>query len=247
MRPTVGERRLEVGRPGPVRRPDLDQPRAGAPDDLGDPHAAADLDQLAARHDDAAAAPGQPDREGERRRVVVGDERILGAGQGDEVVLGDPRSAAPRRPVVAVHLEQQRSRCATAAAAATAAAGHGARPRFVWMITPVALMSRREARIGRIRRGGRRRVVGERRPASRGSAPAASRARSSSTTARATARERAGARVAIRRRGRSAAQHGVDARADAGGRPASTSSVPPWRERVGVEPTTPRRARRHRF
>ena len=47
--------RLEVRDPRPVRRPDLDQPRPGPPDDLRDPHAAADLDELAARHGHAAA------------------------------------------------------------------------------------------------------------------------------------------------------------------------------------------------
>ena len=67
LRPPLGERRLEVGGARPVRRPDLDQLRAGAPDDLGDAHAAADLDELAARDDDPAAT-GQPDRERERRR-----------------------------------------------------------------------------------------------------------------------------------------------------------------------------------
>ena len=62
----VGERRLEVRDARAVRRPDLDQLRAGAPDDLGDPDAAADLDELAARDDDAAAAARQPDGERER-------------------------------------------------------------------------------------------------------------------------------------------------------------------------------------
>ena len=57
---------VEVGGPRPVRRPDLDQPSAGPAHDLGDPDATADLDQLAPRHRDTAAA-GQPDRERERR------------------------------------------------------------------------------------------------------------------------------------------------------------------------------------
>ena len=104
-RPAVGERRLEVGGARPVRRPDLDQPRAGPPDDLRDPDAAADLDQLAARDRDAVLA-GQPDREDERRRVVDRDERVLGAGQRDEVVLGgaEPRAAPAGVPV---ELEQR--------------------------------------------------------------------------------------------------------------------------------------------
>ena len=60
-RPAVRERRLEVGGAGPVRRADLDQPRPGPPDDLGDPDAAADLDELAARDGDPAAAPRERD------------------------------------------------------------------------------------------------------------------------------------------------------------------------------------------
>ena len=70
------------------------EPRAGAPDDLGDPHATADLDELAAGHDDAAATPGEADGQGHRGGVVVGDERVLGAGQRDEVVLRDPGTRA---------------------------------------------------------------------------------------------------------------------------------------------------------
>ena len=73
--------------------PDLDEPRAGPPDDLGDAHAAADLDQLAARHGDAAPA-GQAHRERQRRRVVVRDQGVLGAGQRDEVLLGGAEAAA---------------------------------------------------------------------------------------------------------------------------------------------------------
>ena len=91
-RPALGERRLEVGGPRPVRRPDLDQLRAGPPDDLRDPDAATDLDELAARDDDPAA-PGQPDRERERGGVVVRDEGVLGAGQRDQVLLGLPEPA----------------------------------------------------------------------------------------------------------------------------------------------------------
>ena len=55
----IGERRLEVRRARPVRRPDLDQARAGPPDDLGDPDAATDLDELAAA---TATPPPRPAR-----------------------------------------------------------------------------------------------------------------------------------------------------------------------------------------
>ena len=105
LRAALGERRLEVGGAGAVRGADLDQLRAGPPDDLGDPDAAADLDELAAR-DDHPAATGQADRERERRGVVVGDERVLGAGQRDEVLLGGPDAgAAPAG--LAVELEEE--------------------------------------------------------------------------------------------------------------------------------------------
>ena len=105
LRPTLGQRRLEVGGPRPVRRPDLDQLRAGAPDDLGDPHATADLDELAARDDDPATS-GEADRERDRGRVVVRHERVLGAGQGDQVLLGRPDACAATAGL-AVQLEQQ--------------------------------------------------------------------------------------------------------------------------------------------
>ena len=45
-----------VGDPGAVRRTHLDQPQPGAPDDVRDAHAAADLDQLAAGDRDAPGA-----------------------------------------------------------------------------------------------------------------------------------------------------------------------------------------------
>ena len=89
----------------PVGRPDLDQPGAGSSDDLRDPDAAADLDQLAARDRDPVPA-GEPDREHECGRVVDRDQRVLGAGQRDEVLL---RGAKPRPATagVAVELEER--------------------------------------------------------------------------------------------------------------------------------------------
>ena len=104
-RPPVRERRLEVGGASPVGRADLDQARARSPDDLRDAHATADLDQLAARDRDPVLA-GQPDREHERRGVVDRDERVLGAGQGDEVVLDGPEPRAATTGL-AVELEQR--------------------------------------------------------------------------------------------------------------------------------------------
>ena len=100
-RPAVGQRRLEVGDPGPVRRPDLDEARPGPPDDLRDPHAAADLDELAARDGHAPAAPGQADRQGDGRGVVVDDQGVRGASERDEVPLrlAEARAAPARRRI----------------------------------------------------------------------------------------------------------------------------------------------------
>ncbi len=105
--PTFGERGLVVLGAGPVRRPDLDQLYPGPSDDLGDPDAAADLDEFAAPDRDAATSPGEADRQGDRRRVVVRHERVLGPRQGDEVLFRppgiaprdgpDPRSSSSRR------------------------------------------------------------------------------------------------------------------------------------------------------
>ena len=64
-----------------VGRADLDEPRAGAAHDLRQAKGAADLDQLAARHD-RAAPPGESiEREQHGRGVVVDDGRRLGPGQ----------------------------------------------------------------------------------------------------------------------------------------------------------------------
>ena len=90
-RAAVGQGRLEVARACPVGGADLDEPGTGPAHDLGDPHATADLDQLAARDRDPVF-PGQPDRQCDGRRVVDRDQRILGPGQRDEVLLGDPEA-----------------------------------------------------------------------------------------------------------------------------------------------------------
>ena len=84
--------------------------------------------------------PDEPDRERDGRRVVVRDEGVLGAGQRDEVVLGDARPG-PALAGRAIELEEQVAASARSAAPAATAAGHGARPRFVWTMTPVALMT----------------------------------------------------------------------------------------------------------
>ena len=183
----------------------------GPPDDLRDAHAAADLDQLAARHDDPAAS-GQPDRERERRGVVVRHQRVLGTGQRDEVVLGD-RGTARR----AARSSRSSSRSSVTPAPRRGCrdrgAGHGARPRFVWTITPVALMTVLDAATApEGGRAGRRRSSASA-STSRGAGAAASR--SALARRRRTSRRRAPARrdrIARRARRASDREHRVDAR-----------------------------------
>jgi hypothetical protein len=73
---------LVVGQARTVRRPDLDEAGTRLRDHLGDPEAAADLDQLPARDDDRGAVARQ--RRGGQQHgagaVVDGDRRV-GAGQ----------------------------------------------------------------------------------------------------------------------------------------------------------------------
>ena len=74
-RPSPGRSPLVVGRARAIRRPDLDEPRAGARENVRDAEAVADLDQLAARHDDLAVLGERREREEHRGGVVVDDER----------------------------------------------------------------------------------------------------------------------------------------------------------------------------
>ena len=107
-RATLAERCLVVLDAGPVRRPDFDEAGAGPPDDLRDPDAAADLDELAPPDDDALPA-GQADGEDQGGGAVVRDQGVLGAGEGDEVLLGRA-VAAPPPSGGAVELEKERAR-----------------------------------------------------------------------------------------------------------------------------------------
>ena len=75
--------------------PDLDEPAPRLRHDLGDPEPAADLDQLAARHDDVAAAGQRGQREEHRGRVVVHDEPGLGAARLGEQRAGVVMARAP--------------------------------------------------------------------------------------------------------------------------------------------------------
>ena len=175
------------------------------------------------RHDDAAAT-GEPDRERDGGRVVVRDERILGAGERDEVLLGRAVAAAAAAGL-AVELEQQVP-AAASRAASIAAAGHGARPRFVWTMTPVALMTRAGPAI-------RSSARGVRRPPHRAPPASSARRTASGRQARALlvhdgARHREHRRrVAPGRGGARGREHALDAGRARAGRRRSSGRRPP--------------------
>ena len=160
------DRPLVVGRARAVRRPDLDEPRARAREHVGNAEAVADLDQLAARDDDLATFRERGEREQHRGRVVVDDERGLGARQAPEerreVVLARAALAALEVVLevrVAARRPPRRARARRPAS--------GARPRFVCTRTPVAFSTRRSdgRRARASSRGPRRRCGPGRRPA----------------------------------------------------------------------------------
>ncbi len=72
---------LVVGRARPVRRSHLDEARARARQYVRDAEAVADLDQLPARDEHLATLGKRRQRQQHRGRVVVDDERCLGARQ----------------------------------------------------------------------------------------------------------------------------------------------------------------------
>ena len=93
---------LVVGGARAICGADLAQPRARAREHVRDPEAVADLDQLAPRDEHLAALGERGERQHHRSRVVVHDQRALGAGQppqdpGDVIL---PRAAAARLQVV---------------------------------------------------------------------------------------------------------------------------------------------------
>ena len=99
-----GARAVVVGRSCAVRRADLDEPRAGARQYVGDAEAVADLDQLAARDEHLALFGERREREQHRGGVVVDDDRGLctreAAQDRRDVIL-----ARPARPFGEVVLE----------------------------------------------------------------------------------------------------------------------------------------------
>ena len=108
-RPAVGEHLLEVGDPRPVRRAHLDQPRAGPPDDLRDPDAAADLDQLAAATRRRRRRPARPTASASAAALLVTTSASSAPVSATRCssALAIPAAAAAR---LAVELEEQRPR-----------------------------------------------------------------------------------------------------------------------------------------
>ena len=70
--------------PGAVGGADVDEPGAGLLHHLGDPERPTDLDRLAPGHGDVATIGERSDHEQHGGRVVVDDDRRLGAAQPGE-------------------------------------------------------------------------------------------------------------------------------------------------------------------
>ena len=75
------DRTLVILAVGAVRRPDLDELRPGPRHDIGNAERSTDLHQLAARHDRVAVAGERREREQQRPRGVVHDERVRRSGE----------------------------------------------------------------------------------------------------------------------------------------------------------------------
>jgi hypothetical protein len=82
QRPRLGAHSgLVVAQVRAIRGADLAEPRAALRHHVGHAKRAADLDQLAPRQDHLAVRGQRVEREQHRGRVVVDDERVLGAGR----------------------------------------------------------------------------------------------------------------------------------------------------------------------
>ncbi len=146
------------------------------------------------------------------------------------------RKRRPRRPV-AGSSSRNDVPAAAAAAASIAARGHAARPRFVWIRTPVALITRVRPAADSNAPSRATTSAPTLRPTTR-ARPRRVAARSSSTTARATASTAPGSRSP--RDGRAAAS----TRSTDGGRDASVVIDPPWTGGSAWESNPPRDAER---
>src|ERR1035441_5455958 len=152
-------RRPVVAQASAVSGPNLDQPRAGLDDHLGNPEGAPDLDQLATGDDPLPPATGE-----RRGRAQSGRWTCP---------WREPRSPVARSSSRLLYPMAAR------ATAARAAGASGARPRFVCTTTPVAFSTRRSE--------GSRRSFARASKSTSSSAPSSSSARRSARVARATA------------------------------------------------------------
>ena len=157
------DRQRVVGRARAVGRAHLAQPRARLGHHVGHPEPSADLHELCARDHHLAAARQRCQGQHRRGRAVVDDDGGLCAREPAEQRFGVrvARAASARREVVL----EVRVSAASPAMRASAASPSGARPRLVWMITPVALMTRRSD--GRMRDATSARRAPRSRPRSR--------------------------------------------------------------------------------
>ena len=98
----LGDRRTVVCGARLVRCPHLAQHGAGLRHDVRHAEPSADLDELAARHDDFPSRRESGEDQQRRRRVVVDDDGSFGAGQAAEHRFGVDVSAAARPPAEVV-------------------------------------------------------------------------------------------------------------------------------------------------
>ena len=93
---------LVVGQVRAVGGADLDEPGARGRHDIGDAEAAADLDELAATHDDLFARGMGGQHQQHRGGIVIDDERVLGTGERTDQLRGVLLARSARTGVDAV-------------------------------------------------------------------------------------------------------------------------------------------------
>ena len=127
---------------GAIGGADLFKPRAGARHDVRHAERAADLDQLAARHDGFAALGQRVEHEQDGGGVVVDDRCVLRAGEFAEQAA---QMIVALAALAGLEIEFQRDGGAHGAtAASTAASARSARPRLVCSTVPVRLKTGRK-------------------------------------------------------------------------------------------------------
>ena len=125
---------------GAIGRADFHQACAALAQHVGDAEATADLDELAARDDDLAALGQRRQRQEHGSGIVIHDQGGFGSRQAAEQVLG-MQITRPPLPGLQVIFEVAIAGSDTRHGLAGRDVLSGARPRLVWMITPVALIT----------------------------------------------------------------------------------------------------------